>query len=155
MNKVISDSYYIVMIELTVLEQKLITLLRENSRTSVSALAEELNVSRATVTKTMARLENNETILGYTVRTHKRQATGLLHATSCIEVENRTTRYAIAQLKGIPEIRAIHTTNGAWDLIAELECKDLLDFDRVLRKIREVQGVSNSQTSLHLNSVEC
>lgn len=143
------------MTELTALEQKLITLLRENSRTPISALAEKLKVSRATVTKTMARLENNGTILGYTVRTHKSQANGLLHATSCIEMESRSTRHAISQLKGIPEIRTIHTTNGAWDLIVELECKDLLDFDRVLRRIREVQGVSNSQTSLHLNSVEC
>lgn len=154
-SKMSRASYHIVMTRLTSLEQKLISQLRGNARASISSLAEELGVTRATVTKTMAKLENNGTILGYTVRVGTEQISETIRATSCIKLENHTTRQATSSLKGIPEIRAIHTTNGHWDLIVELECKNLINFDRVLRTIREVQGVSDSQTSLHLNTVEC
>ena len=47
----------------------------------------------------------------------------------------------------------MHTTNGGWDLVAELRDGSLTDFDRVLREVRAIDGILNSETSLLLNSV--
>ncbi len=49
------------------LDERLITLLRHNGRRSVSDLALELGVSRATVRARIERLEASGAILGYTV----------------------------------------------------------------------------------------
>ena len=46
----------------------------------------------------------------------------------------------------------LYSTNGAWDLVAELDCADLRDFDRALREIRAVPGVTNSESCLLLDS---
>lgn len=70
-----------------------------------------------------------------------------------IEVAGRSTTAVIRQLRGLPELFALHTTNGAWDLIAELRAESLSDFDRVLREVRNIDGILNSETSLLLSSV--
>jgi DNA-binding Lrp family transcriptional regulator len=48
---------------------------------------------------------------------------------------------------------SLHTTNGGWDLVAELRTSSLGEFDRVLARLRAVEGVVNSETSLLLSSV--
>jgi DNA-binding Lrp family transcriptional regulator len=57
------------------------------------------------------------------------------------------------RLRGFPEIVALHTTNGGWDLVAEILTTTIADFDRVLREIRQIEGVLNSETSLLLSSL--
>jgi DNA-binding Lrp family transcriptional regulator len=53
-------------------------------------------------------------------------------------------------LTGFPEVSAIHTTNGRWDLVIELGATSLTDFDGVLRRIRLIPGVIASETNLLL-----
>lgn len=72
---------------------------------------------------------------------------------SFIEVECRTTDHVIGELRGFPEIQALHTTNGGWDLVAEIACADLSEFDDLLRRMRGITGIVNSETSLLLSSV--
>jgi len=76
-----------------------------------------------------------------------------VRAVAFIEVEGRSTDHVIRELRGFPEISSLHTTNGGWDLVAELRAETLLDFDRVLGAIRRIEGVINSETSLLLSSV--
>jgi DNA-binding Lrp family transcriptional regulator len=47
---------------------------------------------------------------------------------------------------------ALHTTNGRWDLVAELRADTLEAFDKVLSAIRLIQGISNTETSLLLTT---
>jgi DNA-binding Lrp family transcriptional regulator len=50
-------------------------------------------------------------------------------------------------------LHALHATNGTWDLIAEIRTDSLADFDRVLREVRSIDGVLNSETSILLSSI--
>lgn len=59
---------------------------------------------------------------------------------------------AIAQMKLIPEISKIYTTNGRWDLTAEIRAADLESFDTALSKIRQVTGIETTETNLLLSS---
>ena len=132
------------------LDTKLTTLLRHNGRQSISDLATQLGVSRATVRARMERLEKTGVVLGYTVIL-KSDATELpVRGIMMIEIEGYTTDRVVRSLSGFPEISAIHTTNGRWDLVVELGTGTLSDFDAVLRRIRLIQGVINSETNLLL-----
>lgn len=141
------------MSQLSQLEQKVLGILRRNSRTPVSAMAQELGVTRTTISRTIARLENSGVVVAYTVRTQDDDAPAAVRAIACVELENTTTKQAIAELRGIPEIQTISTTNGAWDLVLELECEDLAHFDEALRAIRQTRGIINSQTNILLSSI--
>lgn len=135
------------------LDRALLSALRENGREPVASLARRLEVSRATVNSRLDRLVTSGTVVGFSVRVRDELDPLAIRAISLIAVEGRATQQVIGQLKGLPEISALHTTNGAWDLVAELSAANLADFDQVLGKIRSITGIVNSETSLLLSSV--
>ena len=69
-----------------------------------------------------------------------------------IAVEGRGTDRIIRQMNGLPEVRALHSTNGTWDLIAEIATQTLDEFDTVLGKIRKIDGIVRSETNLLLST---
>jgi len=131
------------------LDRDLIALLRTDGRAPVAGLAAALGVSRATVRARIDRLIEEGVIEGFTVRLAGPVGEGL-RAITLIEVEGRAAERVMRRLGGFPEIRALWSTNGRWDVIAELEVASLVEFDRVLRQIREVEGISLTETSLLL-----
>lgn len=135
------------------LDHQLIALLRSDGRAPVSKLADILGVTRTTVQKRLDRLIEDGAILGFTVRAREPVGADRVRAVMLVEVAGKSTSEVIRQMHGLPEIRALHTTNGAWDLVAEIEADDLAGFDRVLRQIRFIDGVLNSETSILLRSL--
>jgi len=134
------------------IDRKLIGLLRENARTPIAALAKSLRVARGTVQNRLARLERNGTILGYTVRLRPQVEEQHIRALMTVAVEGNRTEAVIRSLRGDPAVSALHTTNGRWDIVAELRAESLEAFDRVLARIRLVEGISNTETSLLLST---
>ncbi len=132
------------------LDEKLVTLLRHNGRRSISDLAVDLKVSRATIRARMEKLEREGGILGYTVILRADAVELPVRGIMMIEIEGRVTDRVIQTLGGFPEVSAIHTTNGRWDLIIELGAQTLTDLDQVLRRIRLVPGITSSETNLLL-----
>lgn len=134
------------------LDRELISLLRSDGRASLSKLAEILGVSRGTVQNRLDRLMDSGALLGFTVRVREDYELDGIRAVMLIEVVGKSTSQVIRRLRGMPEIHALHTTNGAWDLVAEIQAPGLPDFDRVLREVRLVEGVLNSETSILLST---
>jgi DNA-binding Lrp family transcriptional regulator len=139
--------------ELDDLDQRLLAALRADGREPVATLARRLGVTRATVNSRLDRLVQSGTVLGFTVRVREENDPRSVRAISLIEVEGRSTDEVIKKLRGLPEIHSLHTTNGGWDLVAEVRTRSLGNFDRVLGQIRAVDGVVYSETSLLLSSV--
>jgi len=67
------------------------------------------------------------------------------------EVAGGKLNAVVRALRSLPEMAAVHTTNGRWDLVVELAAHDLAAFDTVLRQIRQIDGIANSETSLLLS----
>ena len=134
-------------------DRKLLALLRKDGRASLSALAAELGVSRGTVQNRIDRLTREGVISGFTVRVTEADDPHSVRAITMIEITGQKTLAAVKALRGIPEVRALHTTNGAWDIVAELHAENLVEFERVLRGIRAMDGVSKSETSLLLTTL--
>ena len=135
------------------IDKKLVAILRTDARASISKLAKLLHVSRGTVQNRLDRLVSSGAILGFTVRAHDELETDLIKAIMMIEVVGKSTTQVINKLRGIPQLEKLHTTNGAWDLVAEIRASTLPEFDRVLRDVRTIEGVLNSETSILLSSV--
>ena len=99
------------------------------------------------------RLLDSGAVLGFTLRVRQDYDNRGIRAIMMIEVAGRTTTKVIKFLRGLPQLHALHTTNGAWDLVAEIRADSLSDFDRILREVRDVDGIINSETSILLSSV--
>lgn len=139
------------MYELDDLDRRLIGALREDARMPITRLADVLKVSRTTAQSRLDRLLESGAVLGFTIRA--RDNPDALRAIMMVEIEGRSTTAVIKRLRGFPEIVTLHTTNGGWDLVAEILASSIADFDRILREIRQIEGVLNSETSLLLSSL--
>ena len=60
----------------------------------------------------------------------------------------------VRALKGFPEVENIYTTNGRWDLVAELCTSTLAGFSQALDQIRLIEGIAATETSLLLASAK-
>lgn len=134
------------------LDRLLIQLLRANGRESVVNLSKKLGVTRATVNHRIDRLVATGVIVGFSVRTRDVSNADAVRAIMLISVIGRNTDEVIRELRGIPEISALHTTNGRWDIVAEMICSGLGSFDGVLGIVRGIRGIHDSETSILLSS---
>jgi DNA-binding Lrp family transcriptional regulator len=132
-------------------DRQLIALLRDDARASVASLAKTLRVARGTVQNRLTRMEADGTIVGYTVRLRPQVEEQRIRALMTVAVEGNRTEAVLKALRGDPAVGALHSTNGRWDIVAELRADSLEAFDRVLGRIRQIQGISNTETSLLLS----
>lgn len=133
-------------------DERLIAALRHDARASLSDLALQLGLSRTTVRARIERLLRGGDILGFTVVTKQDTISDPVRGLMMIGIEGRGAGRITRQLQGLREVRAIHSTNGRWDLIVELGTETLEALDAALARIRMFDGVSTSETSLLLST---
>lgn len=144
----------VLMNELDNIDRQLIGLLREDARRSVSALAEEIGVSRATIVNRIKRLEGKQIITGYTALIGSGVDDKLngVRAHMCASLNGCSVASIQSKLLSEPSVSAIHTTNGRWDVIIELQSPDLASFDKALGRLRAIKDITQSETSILLSS---
>jgi DNA-binding Lrp family transcriptional regulator len=131
-------------------DRRLVSLLRDNARAPVAALAKSLKVSRGTVQNRIDRMLAKGQIGGFTVRV--RDDADRVRAIMAIAVEGERSGAVLKALRAFPEVRAVHMTNGRWDMIAELETDSLAGFSAALDAVRLIEGISATETSLLLTT---
>ena len=128
------------------IDRKIIARLQIDGRATVTTLAGVLELARGTVQTRLTRLIDSRTIKRFTIDLNTLEANELVRAVMMIEVRGNTANAVQKALKRMPEVSALHRTCGVWDLVVELETTSLYEFDSVVSRIRELPGVSNSET---------
>src|ERR1700735_696683 len=134
------------------LDRRLITLLRSDGRAPAAALAGGLEVSRGAMHNRIDLLSSQGVILGFTVRLNPGAEPGRIRAVMTIAVEGRRAPAVLQALRRVPEVETVHTTNGRWDMVAELVAADLVAFSGTLDAIRAIDGIASTETSLLLQT---
>lgn len=134
------------------LDTRLIKALQRDGRASVSELAADLGVTRATAKARMDRLRTSGEIAGFTVQTRSDVAAHAVRGLMMLGIEGRGTEKVMRALNGMVEVQAVHSTNGTWDLIVEIGTGTLDALDAVLFRIRRMDGVTRSETNLLLST---
>ena len=135
-------------------DRKLLALLRLDAREPAASLAKKLKVSRATVQNRLTRMLAQGVIQGFTVRTRPEMEANRVRAVMCIAIEGERSAKVVKALRGFAEIEKIHTTNGRWDLVAELSTETLTGFSHALDQIRQIEGIASTETSILLATIK-
>ncbi len=69
-----------------------------------------------------------------------------------IAVEGKGVEKVMRRMHGFPEVRRLHSANGRWDIVAELVTDTLEAFAGVLHRIRAIDGITSTETSILLSS---
>ena len=97
-------------------------------------------------------MEMNGIIMGYTIRIKPSANINTIRAWMNIMVEGTQTRAVVKALRLDSAVQTLHTTNGKWDLLVELESDSLESFDKILERIRNISGIYNTETSILLTT---
>lgn len=134
------------------LNKKMLALLQLDGRMSIADLATTLKVSRATVKTRLDRLIDEGEISGFSVQLKSELSPHAVRAVMMLEIEGKPSNNLIKQLKVMPEVLAVYSTNGRWDFIVEIGTDSLENFDYTIKAIRLLESVSLSETSIKLTT---
>jgi len=130
----------------------LIALLRENARASTAELARRLGVSRTTVQSRIEKLERNGVIAGYSVRLAPDYEKDLVRAHILVTALPKLSPSVEAVLRGIPQVRTLHSVSGSFDMIIVAEAPSVRDLDAVIDRIGALDGVERTLSSIILST---
>ena len=133
------------------LDQELLALLAVNARSSTADLARALKVARTTVVARLARLEREGIVSGYTVRLRQDLAQQGLSAFVGITVQPRAGADVVKLLLRFPEVRQLDSVSGQFDYMALLRAESAERLDALLDRIRALEGVQQTTTSVVLS----
>ena len=131
-------------------DHQLIALLRNDARMPVAKLAAAAGISRATATARIYRLRREGVIAGFTVVLQSNVESSGVRAITMIEIDGKQEEAVTRRLMGMPEVRQLSTTNGRWDVVAEIEAPTIASLDELLGAIRQIDGIANTDTSILL-----
>jgi DNA-binding Lrp family transcriptional regulator len=140
------------MTALTPKDQELISLLRVNAREPVSALARKLSLSRTTVQDRLRRLEQTGIIAGYQVRLSETIEQGGIRAFVTVEVEPKRTNDVSRALLKMPQVEALYSVSGKYDLIGLVRTSSAQDMDKLLDVVGVIPGVTGTESAVILST---
>ncbi len=133
-------------------DEKLLSLLRVNARTSVSDLARALNLSRSTVQNRIAKLEHSGVIKGYAVEYGSEYLSDLVSAHVLIKEKQKLTTKTNLELKKISQVVDLYAISGEYDLIAVVQAQSLDKLSHILEQIGNLDGVERTNSSVILET---
>jgi DNA-binding Lrp family transcriptional regulator len=133
-------------------DERLLSVLRTNARTSVSDLARLLNLSRSTVQSRIARLEQTGVIKGYVVEYGEKFVNTLVSAHVSIKVRQKLTTKTNVELKQIPQISELYAISGEYDLIAVVQAQSTEQLSHLLDDIGNLDGVERTNSAVVLET---
>jgi DNA-binding Lrp family transcriptional regulator len=135
-----------------VIDEKLISALRENGRASTAKLARLVGRSRTSVQSRIERLEKQGIIAGYGVRLAPEHGLGAVRAHVMIKVGPKEARAVTAALRDISQVRLLHSVSGDVDLIAVAVTASVAEMDQVIDRIGALDGVERTTSSIILST---
>ena len=132
------------------IDRQLIALLRQDARLPIATLAAKLGVSRGTVSNRLRKLEDNQVIVGYSLKLRPDAQPAGIRAWMGVRIDGNQTRAVVASLLGEPGVESLHDTNGRWDLLAELRAENVTALSQVLERVRLTKGIAHTETSILL-----
>jgi DNA-binding Lrp family transcriptional regulator len=133
-------------------DRTILALLGADARMSLATLARRLKLARSTVQARLERLEATGVIAGYTIRLGEAARAGRIRASVLLTVEPRAQANILARLKAIPEVEAVHTTSGRFDLLLQIAAPSTAALDAVLDAVGAMSGVRSSESLIHLST---
>jgi len=134
------------------LDAGIIALLKRNARMSVTQIAHELGASRVTIDAHIKKMEQSGIITSYTVTLGVEEFRHNVSGWTMIAVDANREEAIIEKLADMPEISRLFTTNGRWDLTAEIHTPTLESFDNAISRLRQIPGIKETDTSLLLSA---
>lgn len=137
---------------LDAMDHQLIDLLKVNARLPLVNIAKALGCARSTAQLRLKALEDAGVITGYTVSVSSTRGPHVIRAMVLISIESRHEPVVVRELAKRHEITKLYSVSGRYDLCAMLLTDSTQELDAVIDRIRNVQGVLDTFSTIMLST---
>jgi len=130
------------------IDKKIISILRKNSRTSITSIAKEIKLTEGAVRYRINEMLKKGDIKSFTIETREKIEAIVLVSTKP-EIETEEVSKVI---KTIPDVTNVYEVSGDYDIICMVKRESVRDVNDTIEKIRAVEGVLETVTCLVLRN---
>jgi DNA-binding Lrp family transcriptional regulator len=136
------------------IDERLLAVLRDDGRISMSALAQQVGIARATAYTRVERLVSSGVIARFTVDVDPARLGRAITALITVRIEQHAWRELKAQFAAMPEVEYVALTTGDFDmmLIVRAASTDVLR-DVVLVRLQAMPQVRSTRTIFVLDEI--
>ena len=124
------------------IDNEILKILKNNSRTSYTEIGKMLNLSEGTIRKRVKKMIENGIIRKFTLIIDYRKI-GKVESLTGINVSPESLLSVIEEIKKIDEIDRIYLTSGDHTIIVNIIANSFEELDRIHKKIKNIRGVIN------------
>lgn len=115
-------------------------------------MSKDLGVSRVTIDSRIKKMEKSGDITGYTVTLGAEDFSEIISSWVMFDIVAKSEQATICRLQKMPEVTRLFTTNGRWNLAAEIQTETLQEMSLTIAQLRQIPDVRETEASLLLSS---
>ena len=136
------------------IDHRIVALLRENARRSFQDIGSNVSLSAPAVKRRVDRLEREGVIRGYSANLDPAAFGWNTHAFVELFCEGSMSGEEVREaVTAHPEVEGAYTIAGAPSAILHLRAADTAHLETALERIRDIQGVTRTQTQVVLSTL--
>jgi DNA-binding Lrp family transcriptional regulator len=133
------------------IDEKILSILREDSRKAFVDIAKSVNLSEAAVRRRVSNLKRSGAISKFTIETNTNP---LARAISLLSVNpNSPTTEVSSRLKKIRGVDSIFEITGEYDIAVIVSGSNIAEINLTVDEIRKLSGIDDTNTVVVLKTV--
>jgi len=137
------------------IDVRILELLQQNARISVSEISKNVNLSLSAVSERLKKLEASKVIKNYTIILNPEYLGKELSVIMNISLENPDhTMDFIEFILSESEILECHYITGEYDYALKITTKNTQTLEHMMNRIKSVPGIKKTQTNVILSTLK-
>ncbi|MGI6732108.1 MAG: Lrp/AsnC family transcriptional regulator [Anaerovoracaceae bacterium] len=137
------------------IDLKILNALQENSRTSISDLSKQVNLSLSAVSERLKKLEASNIVEKFTVILNPKALDKELSVMMNISLENpHHTDEFVEIINNEKEILECHYVTGEYDYVLKITTRNTTTLENLMNRIKSLPCIKRTQTNVILSSVK-
>ncbi|MCD6512026.1 MAG: Lrp/AsnC family transcriptional regulator [Thermoplasmata archaeon] len=135
-------------------DEIILEMLSKNARTPYIKIARRLGISETAVRKRIKKLEENGIIEGYTLKINPEKIGYKIVAHVGINTDTNAFLKIACRLTEMENVKCVAITSGGHMIMADIWAKDSREMNRLLDKIKSMEGVLEINPSIILERLK-
>ncbi len=129
------------------LDEKIIEILKKDSRRPFVDIANQLKVSEGTIRSRVRKLVDEEIIQSFTIKTSSKNVKAIIEIKIDVNVNTAEVASQIANFDGVSEVFEV---TGEEDIVAIIDVASSPQLNEIIEKVRKFDNVQSTRTRLIL-----
>ena len=140
---------------LDTIDVKILEVLQENARVSISELSKQVNLSLSAVSERLKKLENSNIIEQYTTVLNPAAMEKELSAIMMISMEDPSDTAEFRRLvQDLDEILECHYITGTYDYVLKITTKNMATLEALMNKIKSIKSIKHTETNVIFSTIK-